>query len=256
MLDRFTPSRTTLSRFAVGCAWFFIVVSLAHLLWVIGTNWGDPAGTTKLYHAIVDGHSYDAWGLTYTNTSGLLLAIAQLLVVSAAAAASALPWQRTWRFRRIGHGVLCAWAGLWALNLLWLASVDTQLDSFAQATLLCLLAGCTGYRAVKGWSPGRSSLLPPIESAGGNEPTGDAPPAGFESPADPSSPPESSDDHAALLVDCLERSVAASGRTNAAAATRPIKKAVTLGRKLRSLRSWLANLTRKAADRLRPTTGT
>ncbi|MHC4320486.1 MAG: hypothetical protein ACYTEI_06135, partial [Planctomycetota bacterium] len=42
----------------------------------------------------------------------------------------------------------------------WLASVDHQLVSTAQATLLCLLLGCTGYRATMGWSPGRSTTPP------------------------------------------------------------------------------------------------
>jgi hypothetical protein len=149
------PSRQTVSRFAVTAAWFFIVVSLAHLVWVIGVG-GD--GTTKLYHTAVGGYSYDGWGLTYTNTPGLLLAIGQALAVTAAAVATVLPWGRTWRYRRLGHVVLCGWAALWALNLLWLASIDHQLDSIAQAALLSLLFGCTAYRATMGWSPGRSEL--------------------------------------------------------------------------------------------------
>jgi hypothetical protein len=157
MLRRFVPSRRSLKSFAVAGAWFFIIVSLAHLVWVAGQKWGDPAGATKLYHAVVDGRSYNAWGLTYTGTLGLMLALGQLLLVAAAAGASVLPWPRTLKLRRIGHGVLCGWAALWAINLIWLASVDPQVDSTAQATLLCLLFGCTGYRAATGWSPGRST---------------------------------------------------------------------------------------------------
>jgi hypothetical protein len=160
MAHRFVPSRKSLRAFAISGAWFFIVVSLAHLLWAIGQKWSDPAGTFKLYHAIVDGRSYDAWGLTYTGTLGLLTVLGQTLVVAAALAASVLPWQRSLRYRRIGHGVLCGWAALWALNLIWLATVDLQPYSIAQATLLCLLLGCTGYRATTGWSPGRSTTPP------------------------------------------------------------------------------------------------
>jgi hypothetical protein len=156
MIRRFVPSRRTLSTFAVGGAWFFIIVSLAHLAWVIGEKWGDPAGVTRLYHTEVGQRSYDAWGLSYDGTLGLLLAMGQALVVAGAAGASTLPWRRTLRYRRIGHCVLFAWAALWALGLLRLAALDHHLDSIAQATLLCMLLGCTGYRASMGWSPGRS----------------------------------------------------------------------------------------------------
>ncbi|MHC5009122.1 MAG: hypothetical protein ACYTGF_17385 [Planctomycetota bacterium] len=161
MFRRFVPSRRSLRAFAVAGAWFFVVISLAHLVWVIGAKWGDPAGATKLYHAIVDGRSHDAWGLTYTDTFGLITAIFQFLVVTAAAAVTVLPWPRRLRFRRLGHGILCSWAALWAVNLLWLASIDHSPATIAQATLLCLLAGCTGYRATMGWSPGRSPTPPP-----------------------------------------------------------------------------------------------
>jgi hypothetical protein len=150
-----------LKAFAVAGAWFFIVVSLGHLVWAVGHKWSDPAGTYKLYHTILDGHSYDAWGLTYSGTLGLLTVMGQTLLVAAAAVASVLPWPRTLKLRRVGHGVLCGWAALWALNFMWLASVDHQLVSTAQATLLCLLLGCTGYRATMGWSPGRSTTFPP-----------------------------------------------------------------------------------------------
>jgi hypothetical protein len=160
MPRRIVPSRKALRTFAVAGAWFFIVVSLGHLVWALGHKWSDPAGTTKLYHTILDGHSHDAWGLTYSGTLGLLTVMGQALLVVAAAAASVLPWPRSLRLRRVGHGVLCAWAALWALDLIWLASIDHQLDTTAQATLLCLLLGCTGYRATMGWSPGRSTTPP------------------------------------------------------------------------------------------------
>jgi hypothetical protein len=152
MLRRFVPSRKALRTFAVAGAWFFIAVSLAHLIWAVGQKWMEPAATFKLYHTIVDGRSYDAWGLTYRGTLGLLTVMAQALVVGGAAAASVLPWPRTLKLRRVGHGVLCAWAALWALDLIWLASIDHRWDSTAQAALLCVLLGCTGYRAAEGWS--------------------------------------------------------------------------------------------------------
>jgi hypothetical protein len=183
MPRRIVPSRKTLRTFAVAGAWFFIVVSLAHLFWAIGHKWSDPAGTTKLYHAVVDGRSYDAWGLTYRGTLGLLTVMGQALVIGAAATASVLPGQRSLKLRRIGHGVLCAWAALWALDLIWLASIDHSPATTAQATLLCLLVGCTGYRATMGWSPGRSTKPPKVPTLGDNgQDVRPAPPLGPEPP--------------------------------------------------------------------------
>lgn len=164
-LTRFKPGRQSLERFAIGGAWFFIVVSLLHLLWAIGVQWSGPRGTFKLYHTVVDGISYDAWALTYTGFVGLLLAMAQVLVVGGAVVASTLPFGRTLRARRVGHLVLCGWSALWMINLMRLAGIDGQLDSFAQASLLCVLFGCTAGRASLGWtprhSPKRMTELPP-----------------------------------------------------------------------------------------------
>ena len=153
------PSRPTLRQFAIGAAWFFIVISLAHLVFAVGVKFSEPSGTFKMYHAVVGDHSYDALGLTYTGVLGLLLAMLQTLVVATAAVASILPWPRTLRWRRIGHVVLTSWVGLWALNFIWLAGVDPTMESFAQTAVACLLAGCTGYRGLVGWSPGCSTNL-------------------------------------------------------------------------------------------------
>ncbi len=153
--DRFKPDRRTVGKLAVGGAWFFIVVSLLHLLWAIGVKWQEPAGTFKLYHTVIGDVSYDAWGLTYTGVLGLLTAMAQMVVVSAAAFATMLPFDKTLKARRAGHLVLVGWSALWTLNLLWLAGIDHQLDSIAQATLLGVLFAGTVWRAYSGWSPGR-----------------------------------------------------------------------------------------------------
>lgn len=167
---RFVPRRQTLRTLATAGAWFFIVVSLAHVLWATGAQWSDPAGTSKLYHAVVNDYSYDPWGLTYTGVPGLVTVTVQLLVIAAAAAATVLPWPRTLRYRRIGHGVLCGWAALWAIDLLWLASVDHQFDTTAQAGLLWVLLGCTAARAVMGWSPRRIAGPPDAPSGDRGDP--------------------------------------------------------------------------------------
>lgn len=175
-LDRFKPSRHSLGVFAAVGAWFFIVVSLLHVSWAIAVMWGDPSGPTKLYHTVVGGVSYDAWGLTYTGVIGLVFAIVQLLVVSSAAVTSTLPFDRTVKARRAGHLVLCGWSALWALNLARLAFIDGALDSIAQSVMLSVLFVCTVWRASSGWSPRRST--PTAESPAGErvltEPTLDA----------------------------------------------------------------------------------
>ena len=136
-----------LPRLAVGGAWFFVLFSLVHLAWVIGAKWADPAGLTTLYQTTVGDETYRAWGLAYAGTLGLLLAMAQAAVVGAAAVMSLRARSKT---RRLGHAILIAWAALWALNLMRLAGLDLQLDSFCQATIMILLLGSTVYRAVCG----------------------------------------------------------------------------------------------------------
>ena len=127
----------------MGAAWFFIVVSLLHVVFAAWVKLGDPGSTFRVYHTIVNDVSHDAWGLTYSGFLGLLLVIFQLLVVSGAAVASMLPQPGLLRWRRIGHVVLTGWAAMWMLNFIRLAGIDHAPISIVQATLLCLLFGCT-----------------------------------------------------------------------------------------------------------------
>lgn len=140
-----------LRRFAAGGAWFFIVVSLIQVIAAAAIMWQDSRGF-KLVHSIVGDRSYDAPFLTYHGTTGLLLALFQAAAVALAAAFSVLPWPRTLALRRAGHVALVGWSGLWAADLIWLASIDGRWDSIAQAILLCVLLLCTGLRAVAGWN--------------------------------------------------------------------------------------------------------
>lgn len=162
MLERIQRRIQPLHPYAIGGAWFFVVFSVVSLLWVIAQKWPDPAGITKLYHTFVGEQEYLAVGLTYTGTAGLLLAGLQAVVIAGAVLATVLPGRFvSTRVRRIGHGVLCAWAALWAGNLLRLASLDHEIGSVAQAALLCGLLGCTIYRARCGWSAPRTGWIDP-----------------------------------------------------------------------------------------------
>jgi hypothetical protein len=134
-----------LHRLAIVGAWFFVLVSLAHLAWVVGVKWSNPAGLTTLYQTTVDDTVHRAWGLAYDGTGGLMLALFQMGLVFSALFVSTLRFPRP---RRLGHAVLVAWSALWALDLVWLASLDGQPDSWAQASIVALLFGCTAYRAL------------------------------------------------------------------------------------------------------------
>jgi len=204
-LRRFKPNPRSLGALAVGGAWFFVVVSILHVSWAITVmSGGDSLGTYKLYHTVVGDVSYDAWALTYTGIVGLLIAILQLLVVSSAAVASTLPFDRTVKARHAGHMVLCGWSALWALNLVRLALIDGELDSIAQSVLLSGLFVCTVWRASSGWSPRHSKPVgePPVDEPLWAEPTLGAA-AGAESagcPVDDSSPGDAEKQSFSALV--------------------------------------------------------
>ncbi len=247
-LARLKPDRRSLERFAVGGAWFFIVVSLVHLLWAIGVKWSEPAGTFKLYHTVVEDVSYDAWALTYTGVVGLLLAMAQVLVVGGAVVASTLPFDRTLRARRAGHIVLCGWSALWAINLLWIARIDGQLDSFAQATLLCVLFGCTAGRASMGWSlkswPTRMTEPPPPAAA--PAPDDDAEPGDAE--------PDSLSGRVATALNWLVGVVQAAMRWIISATPRARLAGRAVRHRMAAGLHRVADFTRKQAGRVAPDT--
>ena len=152
MFDRLFARVRPFHKYLIGAAWFFVGFSLLNLVWVVGSKLGSPAGPTTLYQTIVGDETYRAIGLSYTGVIGILWAMLQGGVILTAAAATILPWRITDKQRRIAHVVLCNWAGLWTLNLMWLTSLDHRIDSYAQAAIMGLLFGCTTYRAACGWS--------------------------------------------------------------------------------------------------------
>ncbi len=252
-LDRFKPSRHSLGVFAAVGAWFFIVVSLLHVSWAIAVMWGDPSGPTKLYHTVVGGVSYDAWGLTYTGILGLLFAIVQLLVVSSAAVTSLLPFDRTLKARRAAHLVLCGWSALWVLNLVRLAAIDSQIDSVAQAALLSVLFGCTLWRASSAWSPRR--LKPTAEPPALDVPVIDDAPAVDDAPAADDAEKESFSALVAVALGKLVRFVQTALRWVLAAPQRMRRGGRVARRKAAGGLNRVADFARKQASRVAPNTG-
>ncbi len=244
----------------MGGAWFFIVVSLLHVLWAITVMSGGDLGTYKSYHTVVDGVSYDAWGLTYTGVVGLVFAISQLLLVSSAAVTSTLPFDRTVKARHAGHLVLCGWSALWAVNLTRLAFIDGELDSVAQSVLLSGLFVCTVWRAASGWSPVRSSMPtvdPPAGDAIWPEPALEA-----AAPAEPANGPapdaaekESFSALVAVALRKLVRFVQTGVQWVLAALPRIRQGGRVARRKAAGGLNRVADFTRKQASRVAPNTG-
>ena len=259
-LDRFKPSRRSLGVFAVGGAWFFIVVSLLHVMWAITVMWGDdPIGTYKLYHTVVGDVSYDAWAMTYTGIAGLLFAVMQLLVVSTAAVTSALPFDRTVKARHAAHLVLCGWSALWALNLVRLALIDGALDSIAQSALLSGLFVCTVWRASSGWSPrpAKPTAVPPAGEPHWAEPTLDAaaPAEPAEFPVPDAGEKKSFSALVAVALGKLVRFVQTSLQWVLAALPRLRQGGRVARRKAAGGLNRVADFTRKQANRVAPNTG-
>ncbi len=163
MFDRLFERVRPFHKYIIGAAWFFVGFSLLNLVWVVGSKLGDAAGPTSLYQTTVGDETYRAIGLSYTGVIGILWAMLQGGVILTAAATTFLRWRITDKQRRIAHVVLCNWAGLWTLNLMWLTSLDHRIDSYAQAAIMGLLFGCTTYRAACGWS-GKKRLDSPVPS--------------------------------------------------------------------------------------------
>jgi len=143
------PSAASMSRFAIFGAWFFVIVSLGAVGWIATLKWAEPASSIALYSATAGDDEISAWGLSYDGVFGLIWAMAQIIIVSAAAVLSV---RGNVKAKRIAHGVLVGWAALWMLSLHHLARHDLQLDTLTQAAMASILFACTGYRAWEGWT--------------------------------------------------------------------------------------------------------
>ena len=163
-------SNQSLHRFAIGGAWFFIVISV---LTLGGTLFALASGVPRveLLEVEAGGRSHSATGLSYTGAGGFLLAFFQAAVVLAAAAATLAPNNR---YRRLGLATLCGWALLWLLNCYALASIDGEPDILGQALVMTILAASTGYRAYCRWNSPSAPLRPGSRASDIYQPAGAA----------------------------------------------------------------------------------
>ncbi len=154
-------------KLLISGAWFFVVISLLHLMWAAGMKMDNPDGIVTLYSTVVGQEVYDAWGLTYTGKMGLAQIFGQLLVVLAAVLASTTKSSQPvfQKARRIGHTVLVVWAGWWAANLLYLTNMDREFGSMLQASMMVGLTISTLYRAGCGWNGCKAiaKSAPPVD---------------------------------------------------------------------------------------------
>lgn len=154
--------RDWLPRYAIGGAWFFAIASMIPLLWLMieGQTEGEPS---RVFGATADdGVLHTVWGLTYSGALGAILLWLEFFALIAAVVMSALPGRMSvfgpelaLRMRRIAHGYLAGWAGLWMLGAMHLAQFDPAFWTL-QSIFLTAMFACTVYRAWREWSPPKS----------------------------------------------------------------------------------------------------
>lgn len=137
------------SRFG---AWFFAIVSLIPL---IGIALSDGA-SGEFFATTVDGARHTIWGLNYDGSFGPALLWSEIILIGAAIVGTIMPIRK---FRRWGHGLLIAWAGLWTLGAWQLATIHPT-GWGLQALVMTALCGCTIHRAVAGRR--RSKYIPSV----------------------------------------------------------------------------------------------
>ncbi len=155
-----------LPRYAMAGAWFFAIASMIPLLWLMfeGHNEGE---SSHVFGTTVGGVQHSIWGLTYSGTSGTILLCLEIIGLIAAIVMTALPKQmmvipeqRLTQMRRIGHGYLTGWAGLWMLGTMHLASINPGFWTL-QSIFITAMFACTVYRAFRECFP-RKSKSPQI----------------------------------------------------------------------------------------------
>lgn len=164
MLNFITARLRPVHKLLITGAWFFIIVSLLNVAWAVGMLVEGSPESVTLYSSQNGADTFEAWGLTYTGTSGLVHALAQILAIMVAASASTLKprTKRLFKWRRAGHFALAVWAGWWAVNMFALASFEGSIYAMLLASFTTVLFGCTGYRTVHAWCTQRCQNIESI----------------------------------------------------------------------------------------------
>lgn len=152
MSERLSKAWTTAWRVANAGAWIFALGTLGALLFVAWFRGPGSTGESHIMSVTVDGQDHVGLGLNYVGVAGTVLLLAEAAVVVSAMVMSVLPRRR---LRRIGHGVLVLWSGLWLGNAVYLARLDWGFVWALFVTLFAFLFLCTLLRAIRGWNLAR-----------------------------------------------------------------------------------------------------
>jgi hypothetical protein len=149
--------------FLVGSAWFFVAMSLFHIITALITLLPGGEGMSTLYAIEAHGETSRAWLMTYEGWGGVALALVQgALLVGAAVGTFA----QSGRMRRSAHGVLLLWAGVWLLNVVRQLGLSFDVGTLIQAALVLYLGAATAYRARLGWkTPSHRPRRPAMNDA-------------------------------------------------------------------------------------------
>lgn len=133
-----------------GGAWLFALGTLATLVVLATLHWPIATTQTRIASTTTDGHTYDAFGLTYIGVGGAVLLWTQVILLLSAIIVSTR--SATWP-RRAAHVMLVSWAALWLANGLWLPLMDegNEVTALAVGGVLGALLVCTVYRARRRW---------------------------------------------------------------------------------------------------------
>ena len=141
--------RRAMRGVAIVVAWVFALGTLAIVAYTAWSYWpGTTVGRSTTIMSVTDNDGVmHAWiGLRYAGIPGMVLLLTEVAVLFAALIMSVLSRSR---WRRIGNGILVAWAGLWLGAGIFIASYDGGLvwllPVFLALTFACTVARATGW---------------------------------------------------------------------------------------------------------------
>jgi len=141
--------------------WLFLIGTL----WVVGSEglglFRGAVSAERTFHVFSISSGEVDWaspGLTYTGYPGAVLALVETIVVLGGLILAFAPRPR---LRRIGLGVLLAWAALWALNAIWYGQLGGGWLNAAAFTFAFL---CTAWVVVARWRPKRKRPAAPADA--------------------------------------------------------------------------------------------